>query len=61
MPKNASANDTVDTELLRKILIVQLAIEGVSQQNIRAIVGVDINRVNQIVKLIRPKQTKSKG
>ena len=37
-------------DLLRDLLIVQLGIAGLTQHQIREIVGVDINRVNRIVK-----------
>lgn len=37
-------------ELLRDLLIVQLGIVGLTQHQIREIVGVDIHRVNRIVK-----------
>jgi len=37
-------------DLLRDLLIVQLARSGLTQHQIREIVGVDIYRVNRIVK-----------
>ena len=37
-------------ELLRKILIIQLALAGVPQNTVRAIVGGDIRRVNDVMK-----------
>ena len=37
-------------ELLRVLLIVQLGLAGLTQHQIREIVGVDIHRVNRIVK-----------
>ena len=37
-------------ELLRDLLIVQLGLAGLTQHQIRGIVGVDIYRVNRIVK-----------
>ena len=37
-------------ELLRDLLIVQLGLAGLTQHEIREIVGVDIHRVNHIVK-----------
>jgi hypothetical protein len=42
-------------EILRDLLIVQLGLAGVPQQKIRAIVGVDIGRVNRIVRHLKPK------
>lgn len=40
-------------DLLRDILIVQLGLAGLSQHQIREIVGVDIHRVNRIMKYIK--------
>lgn len=60
MVKNAGLIDATNTDLLRKILIVQLAIEGVPQQNIRAIVGCDLNKVTAVVKLVNTKADKKK-
>lgn len=40
------------TDLLRKILIVQLGLAGVPQLAVRAIVGGSIQRVNDIMKLL---------
>jgi hypothetical protein len=37
-------------ELLKKILIVQLGLAGVSQNVVRKIVGGDIARVNEVMK-----------
>jgi len=37
-------------ELLQDLLIVQLGLAGLTQHQIREIVGVDIHRVNRIVK-----------
>ncbi len=50
----------VDTtvEVLKDILITQLGIAGVPQQNIRKIVGCDINRVSAIVRHVKiPKRS----
>jgi len=41
-------------EVLKDILITQLGIAGVPQQNIRKIVGCDINRVSAIVRHVKP-------
>ena len=46
------------TEVLKDLLIVQLGVAGVRQQDIRAIVGVDMNRVSRIVRHIKPKSTR---
>jgi len=40
-------------DLLRDLMIVQLALAGVTQHQIREIVGVDMNRVSRIAKHIR--------
>ena len=40
-------------ELLKDILIAQLGIAGVPQKRIRAIVGCEMRRVNQIVRHLR--------
>ena len=40
-------------ELLQDLIIVQLAIAGVGQHQIREIAGVDIHRVSRIAKLIK--------
>jgi hypothetical protein len=40
-------------ELLRDLLIVQLGLAGLTQVQIREIVGVDMNRVNRIVKYFK--------
>jgi hypothetical protein len=37
-------------DLLRDLLIVQLGLAGLTQLQIREIVGVDMHRVNRIVK-----------
>ena len=42
-------------ELLTDLLIVQLAIAGVSQQDIRKIAGCRLNRVTKIARLLVPK------
>ncbi len=39
-------------DLLRDLMIVQLALAGVGQHQIREIVGVDIHRVSRIAKYI---------
>lgn len=40
-------------DLLRDMLIVQLGLAGLTQHQIREIVGVDMNRVNRIVKHLK--------
>ena len=44
-------------EILRDMFIAQLGLAGVPQQQIREIVGVDIHRVNRIVKLLKKAKT----
>ncbi len=40
-------------ELLRDLMIVQLGLAGLRQHAIREIVGVDMHRVNRIVKHLK--------
>jgi hypothetical protein len=42
-------------ELLQDLMIVQLGLAGIPQQQIREIVGVDMNRVNRIVRHLSKK------
>jgi len=49
------------TELLKDLLIVQLAVAGVQQRAIRSIVGCDINRVSRIARHLRAKNTNGEG
>lgn len=51
MAKKQSENTT--DELLRDILITQLGAAGLTQHQIREIVGVDIHRVNRILKYFK--------
>lgn len=41
------------TELLRTLLIVQLALAGVPQREIRAVAGCDMNRVSETLKPLK--------
>ena len=43
-------------DLLRDFMIVQLALAGVGQHEIRQIAGVDIHRVSRIAKLIKKRK-----
>ena len=43
-------NEQTTDDLLRDLIIVQLGLAGLTQHQIREIVGVDIYRVNRIVK-----------
>jgi len=52
------------TELLRTTLIVQLALAGLPQKEIRSVAGCDINRVNKTLKPLKSilkKREKSAG
>jgi hypothetical protein len=48
------------TELLRTLLIVQLALAGIGQREIRAVAGCDINRVSKTLKALKLKRGKRK-
>jgi hypothetical protein len=56
MPKRGSASSNEEVELLKKILIVQLGLAGIPQATVRAIVGGDIRRVNEIMKHLPKKK-----
>lgn len=57
MPKREVKKSATTEELLRDLMIIQLGLAGISQQQIRQIVGVDMNRVNRIVKYLKkPKE-----
>jgi hypothetical protein len=58
--KRRSAADSVP-ELLRDLMIIELGTAGVGQREIRAIVGVDMVRVNRIVKHLRKGQRKQES
>ena len=51
----AKQKQTTDN-LLQDLLIVQLGLAGVPQNNIREIVGVDMHRVNRIVKFLKKRK-----
>lgn len=48
-----SGNDVV--EMLKDLMIIQLALAGIPQSAIRKIVGCSINRVNRIAKHLKSK------
>ncbi len=50
--KNSEKGNTTN-ELLKDLLIVQLGLAGLTQHQIREVVGVDIYRVNSIVKYFK--------
>ena len=49
--RQRKADDAV--EVLKDILITQLGVAGIPQQNIRKIVGCDMNRVSAIVRHVK--------
>ena len=50
MAKEKQRKEQATEDVLRDLLIVQLGLAGLAQHQIREIVGVDIHRVNRIVK-----------
>jgi hypothetical protein len=50
MPKEPRQKRQSAEEILRDMLIAQLAAAGLTQHQIREIAGVDMHRVNRIVK-----------
>jgi len=50
MTNESQKKEQTTEDLLRELLIVQLGLAGLTQHQIREIVGVDIHRVNRIVK-----------
>jgi len=50
MANEKQKKEQATDDLLRDLLIVQLGLAGLAQHQIREIVGVDIHRVNRIVK-----------
>lgn len=60
MANGKATNEGDPTELLRKILIVQLGLAGVPQQQIRTVVGGSMGSVNAIVKHLRIKTAPEK-
>jgi hypothetical protein len=50
MATEKQKKEQISEDLLRDMLIVQLGLAGLTQHQIREIVGVDIHRVNRIVK-----------
>ncbi len=56
MPKRKINSSDESTELIRTLVIVQLGLAGIPRQNIRSIVGCDMNRVTKILKQIDTKK-----
>lgn len=50
MAKQKDKKEQTTEDLLRDLLIVQLGLAGLTQHQIREIVGVDIHKVNRILK-----------
>lgn len=50
MANEKQKKEQTTDDLLRDLLIVQLGLAGLAQHQIREIVGVDMHRVNRIVK-----------
>jgi hypothetical protein len=50
MAKNKQKKAETVEDLLRDLMIIQLGLAGLTQHQIREIVGVDINRVSRILK-----------
>jgi len=50
MKNEKQKKEQTTDDLLRDLLIIQLGLAGLTQHQIREIVGVDIHRVNRIVK-----------
>jgi len=52
MDKNKNTNNSTN-ELLKKLLIVELAIAGVPQREIGKIIGIGLGSVNRIAKYVK--------
>ncbi len=50
--KKVTSQDDVIVELLRDLLIVELAKAGVPQRDIRSVVGCDLNRVTRTARFL---------
>lgn len=57
--KNLNVESDRTTKLLRDLIIIQLGLAGVGQKEIRTIVGGDMNEINRIVKMLRPKSNQT--
>lgn len=53
MARGNASTQPEATEVLRDMLIVQLALAGLTRHQIRETVGVDMNRVTRLVKHIK--------
>jgi hypothetical protein len=53
MPKNSLSHNEVMIDLLQKLIIIELAKQGVPQNDIARIVGVGVVKVNAILKYFK--------
>ncbi len=53
MKKNKHPSRQESEDILRDILIVQLAVAGLTKHQIRETVGVDMNRITKVTKYIK--------
>jgi hypothetical protein len=60
MAKRRAQGDE-STELLRTLLIVQLALAGVPRREIRAVAGCDMNRVTRTLKPLKSLKSSVRG
>lgn len=58
MAKERKKKEKTTEDLLVDLLIVQLRIAGLTQNQIRETVGVDVNRVSRLIKHIKPNTKK---
>lgn len=56
MKRRSQKTENRTQDLLQDMLIVQLGMAGLTQHQIREIVGIDIYRVNRILKHLKPKK-----
>ena len=53
MPKTKQKKTETTEDLLRDLMIIQLGLAGLSQHEVRDIVGVDMHRVSRILKHLK--------
>lgn len=58
MPRKKSPETSEEAELLKDLLIVQLAQQGIPAHSIRSIVGCAMNRVTRITRHLKASQPK---
>ena len=59
MMRSAQKKESAVEDLLRDLMIIQLGLAGLTQHQIREIVGVDMLRVNRILKHFKKNNRKS--